>query len=298
VGTRAKSLRLIVAAPPLVITTAAFRTAIGGEAYADTLRATGETGSTSIWTIRRTGGAVGVVGLPQGVLQTATDPVVAGTALESGDFSYVVRVENGGRIAERTVTLRVTGPRILNTSLRSGRTLEPYADAIQVERRDGRAVVFSGGQGLPNGLSISPTTGNVTGITETAGTFSVTVIATETSGGVFTRRQLALQITPGAPLLGPLGIAASIAGRITLFLGTSGVIQPFQMGVVNTSAAFPTVWSIDSGTLGGSLVLSPSGRITGAPAGLTPRTVVLRVTNGPRFTTRTITITFTFIVDL
>jgi len=299
-GTRGQLIRLTVAAPPLVITTAALRTAIGGAPYADTLRATGETEPTSTWTIRRTGGAAGVVGLPQGMLQTATGPIVAGTVLESGDFSYVVRVENGGRSAERTVTLRVTGPRFLSSSLPSGRTFESYFHTIPVERRDGRAVVFSGGQGLPSGLSLSPGTGDVSGITQSVGTFTVTVVATEAIGGVFTRRQLTLQITPGSPPpppLGELGIVASIAGRITLFLGSSG-IQPMQLGVVNTSAAFPTVWSIDSGTLGGSLVLSPSGRITGAPAGLTPRTVVLRVTNGPRFTTRTITFTFTFLVDL
>lgn len=75
---------------------------MGSTAYADTLQATGGTG-TFTWTL--VSGA-----LPAGLTLDMNTGVVAGTLDEDGDFSFDVRATSSSVFAEGTVTMTVTRP--------------------------------------------------------------------------------------------------------------------------------------------------------------------------------------------
>ena len=94
----------------LAISTAAARpNGVMGATYADTLRATGGTGTFS-WSV--TGGA-----LPQGVTLAASTGVVSGFPRSTGNFTYTATVTSASQTQSRAFTFSVTAPTLATANV-------------------------------------------------------------------------------------------------------------------------------------------------------------------------------------
>ncbi|WP_155296285.1 putative Ig domain-containing protein [Spirosoma rigui] len=214
-------------------------------------------------------------GLPASLSINATTGVITGTPSTTVGSPY-------------TVTVRVTDP--LGLSVSSGFTLivvpanippiltatpitTPQSATVGVAFSTTTAAAFSdpdGGilaysaTGLPSGVTISPTTGVISGSPTVSGAFSVTVTARDPANGSVST-SFALNVSP-AP---PAGI--SITGNTVLCAGQTLTLTALPVnipGLVTISAAAPT---------GSVTVNGTSITVTGLPSGVSTLTVTASV---------------------
>lgn len=183
--------------------------------------------------------------------------VLAGSAAipsEAADYHYF-RMIGGG--SHGTAVGPATPPPAgaLNYVLRaSSQSLvgKAYSGIAEVAGAAG-AVTFSVQSGvLPTGVSLNPSTGGVSGVTTTAGTFSAVLKAQDAAGAV---GMTALTVSVSGPLYvsaAPADIATVGIGYAAMFSGVGG--QP------------PYVFSTTS-VLPPGLALGPTGLLSGVPTG-------------------------------
>lgn len=177
---------LVVARPPLLISTAALPDATQGASYSQFLDVVGGEGATS-WSL--VGGA-----LPAGIT-LAPAGIVAGSATALGDFPFRVRALRGALAAERDLRLTVIAPplALLTTTLPEAKVGVPYT--VQLEATGGavpRSWAVSEGA-LPPGLVLSAQ-GTIDGTPTSAGTVAFTLAVT--SGAQRVARAFALTVAP------------------------------------------------------------------------------------------------------
>jgi hypothetical protein len=152
-------------------------TPVGGTVYYQTQGEDTCTGSLSY----------AATGLPTGLSINATTGVISGTASKAG--SYTVKVtgtDSTGPSGSATFTWNVgtTSNTVTVTNPGSQTGTVGTAASLQISATDsasGQTLTYSA-TGLPAGLSISSTTGLISGTPTTAATSSVTVTATDTTG--------------------------------------------------------------------------------------------------------------------
>jgi hypothetical protein len=134
-------------------------------------------------------------GLPTGLSISSSTGVISGTASKAGTYtvtltgkdssgpsgsaSFTWTVGSGGGSGGNTVT--VTGPGAQSTAVGTAVSLPVKA----TDSASGQTLTYSA-SGLPGGLSISSSTGTISGTPTTAGSYSVTVTATDTTGAAGT----------------------------------------------------------------------------------------------------------------
>jgi hypothetical protein len=134
-------------------------------------------------------------GLPTGLSISSSTGVISGTASKAGTYtvtltgkdssgpsgsaSFTWTVGSGGSSGGNTVT--VTGPEAQSTVVGTAVSLPVKA----TDSASGQTLTYSA-SGLPGGLSISSSTGTISGTPTTAGSYSVTVTATDTTGAAGT----------------------------------------------------------------------------------------------------------------
>jgi hypothetical protein len=127
-------------------------------------------------------------GLPAGLSISSSTGVISGTASTAGTYSVTLTGKDtsgpsGSASFAWTVgsavgnTVTVTNPGSRSTTL--GTTVSLQVNAS--DSASGQTLTYSA-SGLPAGLSISSSTGLISGTTTTAGSYSVTVTATDTTG--------------------------------------------------------------------------------------------------------------------
>ena len=132
-------------------------------------------------------------------------------------------------------------------------------------------VTFSISSGtLPAGLSLNPATGAITGTPTAAGSFPLTIRATNSAGVANLPVTIVVSAAnAGAPVLSgaPAGATVGTPYTFTPTLGPAGVTMP-------------VTFSVASGTLPGGLALNPStGAITGTPTAAGSFPLTIRATN-------------------
>ena len=236
----------LVVLPPLGIASDSVRPigAVGG-AYADTLRATGGTG-TYAWSV--TGGA-----LPAG-LSLGAAGVLSGTPTTPGTARFTVSVASGPLTLSRELSLAVYPPVAIggDSARAAGVVTVAYSDRLQATGGTGSYTWAVAEGALPAGLALDPATGAVSGTPTAAGTFRFTVRAT--SATLHASRALRVVIHP------PLSIASDSVRRA----GTMGAA--YADTLASAGGLGTTAWTVTAGALPAGVTLdAASGVLRGTP---------------------------------
>lgn len=167
--------------PQLVITPTSLPGADQGVTYHASLNASGGSGSGYTWS---------ATGLPLGVGLAPTGSF-SGSPTETGSYPVTITATDGaGNTVSATETLLVASPpTILTTSLPLGTATVAYSP-VTLQATGGVPNVISGfsfytwaAAGLPQGMSLDPNAGVLSGTPLSAGNFNVRVTVTDTVGG-------------------------------------------------------------------------------------------------------------------
>lgn len=172
-----KTFVLTINPPPLIITTESVFPGIVGQAYAQTISATGGVPPYR-WAL--------VSGSPgDGLRFDASTNTVVGTPLNPGSFTFSIQVtDSAGATASRTYTLNVQPPQLTiltAPTLPSGTVGNAYAQRFTAT---GGTPPYSWSitAGSVPGLSIDPLSGTLSGTPEIPGSFTFTVTARDSLG--------------------------------------------------------------------------------------------------------------------
>ncbi len=253
-----KAFTLTVVAAP-VITTATLPSGTVGVAYSQTLAATGGTAPYS-W-------AVTAGGLPGG-LSLSTSGVISGTPSAAGTFSFTVTLTDAdGVTATKALTLTVISGLTITTPspLPTGEVNVVYSETLAAS--GGVApyswIVTAGA--LPPGLTLL-SAGAIIGTPSTAGTYSFTVQASDSS-----------HLTTSAAFTLTIASALIISTPSTLNGGSQGA--SYTQTLAASGGVSPYTWAVSGGALPPGLSLSTGGVITGIPTATGTFVVTIKVTD-------------------
>ena len=228
-------------------TPASLAVATGGTAYSQTITAVG--GATP-YSFSLVGGS-----LPSG-LSLSSAGVLSGVPAVNGTFNITVRVtDSASQTAERSYALTVNAPPIAltPTSLGGGTAGSPYAQTLSASGGTAPYSYAVTGGALPAGVVLSPT-GVLAGTPSVAGTFGLTVTATDALGFQGTQ---AYTLVTGAPTIAltPTSLAGGTAGSpYAQTLSASGGTAPYSYAV--TAGALPAGINLAAAT--GALAGTPT----------------------------------------
>jgi hypothetical protein len=260
--TQALSITINPAAPtpgPPDITTTTLPAGTIGEAYNQTLHATGGVGSLT-W-------STSAGNLPPGLELNQTTGVISGTPIvPDGTSTFTVRVQDAGGQSdtqELSITINLVNPPIVATTTLPGGTVgQPYNETLQAT---GGVLTltwtFSGT--LPAMLSLSPD-GVISGTPTTAGTANFTVRVTDTLNQSDTQD---LSITVSAVLT-----------ITTNSLPDAEVGKNYSRTVQRSGGLAPFTWSVTPALPDGLILNTSTGQISGKPAAGTDGTYSLTFT--------------------
>ena len=196
-------------------------------------------------------------GLPTGLSCAAGTGVISGIPTQTGTFNVTIRATNGSGTGSSSFSLTVTAPTLTFTP--ASFTLRSAGAATAPTGSGGfTPTAFALGSALPTGLSLSPTTGIISGTPTAIGTTTVTVNGT--ANGVTASGTITITVNSQTPTL-------TSATTVTGYVGTP--ITYTLTTTANASAIAPDFYSI----LGSSDV--PTSWLSGK---LSTTTGVFRVT--------------------
>jgi hypothetical protein len=256
-------------------------TGLAAPVISSALTAAGTIGTTFAYNIVASGTPTSydATGLPLGLTRNTSTGAIGGTPTTAGIYVATITATNASGTDTATLTITVVAagvaPIITNNPLTAvgtvGTTFVPYSIIAS-----GTPTSY-GAANLPAGLALNTSTGAITGTPTTAGTFPVTINASNATGSSI----LILTIT-----IAPAAVAPIITSAITApgTVGTTFVTY----NIIATGA--PTSYGAN-GLPAGLAVNSLTGRITGTPTTAGIFVVTLSATNSFGTGTATLTIT-------
>jgi len=270
-GTRALSLAVALASVP-AISTSALAGGTLGTAYSATLQASGGTTPYS-WSI--------VSGsLPAGLSLAASTGVISGAPTAAGTASFTAQVEDAASDASAKALSIAIGSApialaISTSSLGGGTVGTAYSATLQAGGGTAPYTWSIASGSLPAGLSLTGSTGVISGTPTASGTASFTVKVKDAASNTTTEA---------------LSIAVAAAAQTTLSITTSSLPQASTSSVysANLQATGGTpayTWSISSGSLPAGLsLLATTGQITGTATSAGAASFTAKVTDSAAHT--------------
>ena len=261
-GTGTATLKLTINPATPVITSA--KTASGQTGVAFSYQITASNTPTSF----------NATGLPAGLSVSTSTGLITGTPTAGATSTVTISATNAGGTGSATLTLTVTLSKPVITSATTATGQVGVAFTYQITASN-TPTSFSA-TGLPAGLSVSSSTGKITGTPTAAATSSVTIGATNATGtGSAT---LMLTINPVTPVISSAKTAS----------GQTGVAFSYQITASNTPTSFNA-----TGLPAGLNVSTSTGLITGTPTTAATSTVTISATNAGGTGSATLTLTVT-----
>ena len=241
--TASQNFTLTIVPPPVITTTSPLPFGTVGVAYSQALAASGGT-LPYRWTV--------LSGSLPGGLLLSTAGVIGGQPSAAGNYSFTVKLTDAtGVTASQNLTLAIVAPFAISTTspLPAGEVGIGYSQKLAAA--GGTAPYTWSATGLPPGLTLSAGA-LLTGTPNTAGTFNVSVQATD-SNNLTAGKILALTIA------GALAIATPPA------LGGGSLNSSYSQALAVSAGAGPFTWTLTTGPLPPGLSLSAAGIISGTP---------------------------------
>jgi hypothetical protein len=251
---RTSTITITVAQSPLQIDATALPPAIDGTAYSQTLHATGGQ-SPYVWSI--TSGA-----LPAGLSLGYSSGLISGTPTGNGTSNFTVTVRGIGRFGEtQSAAMAISVASAPSTPLRITTLALPsavggvhYSQVLQASGgTPGYKWAITSGN-LPAGLTLTQSTGAITGSPVASGTSTFTTSVSDSSNPAQSS-SAPITIVVSATRL---AIAASALQSVTV--GTA-----YSQSLGATGGTAPYRWSISQGQLPAGLTLSSTGTVSGTP---------------------------------
>jgi hypothetical protein len=244
------------------------------------LTATAQVGAAFSYQITATNSptSFAATGLPSGVSINTTSGLISGTPTAPGTFNVTLNTTNAGGTGSATLILTVapatTGSAPAITSPATADGLEGAVFVYLITASN--SPTSFGATGLPSGLSISPTSGLISGTPTMIGTSNVTISATNRSGtGTLV---LALTVRPSAPIVTSAATAT----------GKRGDAFTYQITASNNPTSFG-----GTGLPSGVALNSATGLISGTLTSAGTFTLTVSATNSGGTGSRTVTLTVT-----
>jgi Putative Ig domain/PLD-like domain len=208
-------------------------------------------------------------GLPTGLSINSTTGVISGTATKAGTYTVTVTGKDSTgptgsatytwNVGSATNTVTVTNPGSQSGTVGNAASLQISA----TDSASGQTLTYSA-SGLPPGLSISSTTGLISGTPTVAGTYTVTVTVTDSTGAkgsvtftwtVGAATSNTVTVTNPGSQTGTVGAAASL--QISASDSASGQTLTYS------ASGLPSGLSISStGLISGTLTTAATSSVT------------------------------------
>ena len=145
-------------------------------------------------------------------------------------------------------------PSVTTTSLANGQATQSYSQTLVASGGTSPITWSISAGSLPPGLSLNASTGAITGTPTTAGTYNITVKATD-ANTLFDTEALSITIA-----------AAPVALNITTTTLPGGVVgQDYSQSIQATGGTAPYAFTVSSGQLPAGLSLATDGTVSGTP---------------------------------
>ena len=193
--------------------------------------------------------------LPAGLSIDSSTGAITGFPTAAGASDITVRAtDSKGGTATQASTITIVATPTLTGTLRPGELTAPYSSGFTVNDGIGPfvwSIIISSGT-LPDGLSISTSTGLITGTPTSVGSFPITVQVTDANNFTTTST-------------GTITVTAGPAVAFTPGNGAVGVAYTAQPTA--SGGTGPYTWDVSVGTLPAGLSINATtGAITGTPS--------------------------------
>jgi len=216
--------------------------------------------------------------------------VLSGTPTQAGTFTFTVVATDYGTTQNYTMYVRLGPLSVVQAPLPNGAIGTPYSFTFTKTGGVPPNFTWTLVGSPPPGLSINSSTGQLTGVPTTGGSFPVNVMVSDVSGasatGSFT-----------------LNVVSTLSITTTALPGAV-VGVPYTTTVAASGGFPPLAWSLPSANINGLTINSSTGVISGTPVfggTLSPFTVIVKDSQNTQFsknfTLRTLAISTTSLPD-
>lgn len=207
-------------------------------------------------------------GLPSGISLASDTGRLSGTASTAGDFQVQVTLKDANNKQDsKAFALKVyPGVYFKQSTLPQATAESPYSATLELDGGKAPLTLKLATGELPAGVTLNGPTRRIEGTFASAGTFSITVEATDVHGSRATQ---------------PYTLTVAEALRLTAALPPGNVGLAYSQGIASSGGRAPLTLAIENGVLPPGLTIS-SGVISGTPttAGRFAFTVKLTDANG------------------